>query len=301
MLLPYRADIRLFRFPYVTVLVSVLCIGVYIAQERSERKGIEHLRAFCTQPLDTGFRQALQGLTGRTDAYGCAQLIRKLELERDAATQIDRDAVRLAGREPVLASHYRDVLHEAWRQYRRNAPNDLTARLMYEPANWSPGRMLSASVAHGGRLHLVGNLFFFFAFAATLEMLLGPFLYIALLAALATGTHVAYSLASLGDPQALPTLGLSGVVMGVMALLTYFVPRAGIRCILWLGVFWKRFSVPAWLFFLVYIGWDFHAQITGTGGGTNLVAHLSGAMIGLLLGITLFRRKRHWARELVER
>ncbi len=301
MFLPYRANIRLFRFPFVTVLVSVLCIAVYAAQEISERKGIAHLRAFCTQPLDTGFRQALQGLTGRTDAYGCGQLLMKLTHDRDAAQQIDRLAARLAGREPALVSHYRDVLREVWQQYRRGAPNDLTARLWYIPGDWSPARMLSAAVAHADRLHLFGNLFFFFAFAATLEMLLGPLLHTALLAALAAGTHVTYSLATFGDPQALPTLGLSGVVMGVMALLTYFVPRAGIRCLLWLGIFWKRFTVPAWLFFLFYVGWDFYAQITSSGGGTNLIAHLSGAGIGLLLGITLFRRKRHWAQELVER
>lgn len=301
MLLPYRANIRLFRFPLVTVLLSVLCIAVYAAQEISERKGLTHLRDFCTQTLDSGFRQALQGLTGRTDAYGCGRLMMKLAHEKDPHQALDRLAQRLAGREPALVSHYRDILREAWQQYRRAAPSDLTARLWYVPGDWSVPRMLSAAVAHGDRIHLISNLFFFFAFAATLEMLLGPLLHTLLLVALATGTHVAYSLATFGDPQALPTLGLSGVVMGVMALLTYFVPRAGIRCILWLVVFWKRFSVPAWLFFLFYLGWDVHAQVTGGGGGTNLVAHLSGAGIGLLLGITLFRRKRYWAQELVER
>lgn len=301
MILPYRANIRLFRFPLITVLISILCIGVYAAQEISERKGLTHLRDFCTQPLDSGFRQALQGLTGRTDAYGCGRLLMKLSQEKNPNLELDRLAQRLAGKEPALVSHYHDILRETWQQYRRNAPNDLTARLWYVPGDWSVPRMLSASMAHGSRSHLIGNLFFFFAFAATLEMLLGPLLHILLLATLATGTHVAYSLASLGDPQALPTLGLSGVVMGVMALLTYFVPRAGIRCILWLVVFWKRFSVPAWLFLLFYVGWDVHAQITGSGGSTNLVAHLSGAGLGLLLGITLFRGKRHWAQELVER
>ena len=300
MFLPYRANIRLFRFPFVTVLVSVLCIAVYAAQEINERKSLSHLRDFCTQPLASGFRHALQGLTGRTDAYGCGRLLMTLAHNSDPHQQLDRFAQRLAGKEPALVSHYRDILHEAWQDYRRHAPRDLTARLWYTPRDWNVSRMLTAAVAHGSRTHLIANLFFFFAFAASLEMLLGPLLHGLLLVVLATGTHAVYSLATTGDPQALPTLGLSGVVMGVMALFTYFLPRVRIRCILWLVIFWKRFSVPTWMFTLAYVGWDLYAQLAGTGGSTNLVAHLAGAGIGLLLGITLFRRKRHWAQSLVE-
>ena len=300
MILPYRARIRLFRFPLVTVLVSVLCIAVYVAQEMNQRQHIHHLRDFCTQRLDTGFLQSLANLTGRTDAYACGKMMLRLDAAGAARAEIERLAQWLGRRDAALISHYRDILHEVWQNYRRHAPRDLTARLWYTPRDWNVSRMLTASVAHGSRIHLIANLFFFFAFAATLEMLLGPLLHSLLLVVLATGTHAVYSLATAGDPQALPTLGLSGVVMGVMALFTYFLPRVRIRCILWLVVFWKRFSVPAWVFALTYVGWDLYASFAGTGGSTNLVAHLAGAGIGLLLGITLFRRKRHWAQSLVE-
>jgi membrane associated rhomboid family serine protease len=49
--------------------------------------------------------------------------------------------------------------------------------------------MLSAAVAHASWSHLIGNLIFFFAFAATIEILLGPLLYIGVLVILALGTH----------------------------------------------------------------------------------------------------------------
>ena len=42
------------------------------------------------------------------------------------------------------------------------------------------------------------------------------------------------------------------------------------------------------------------SQLSGGKAGTNLIAHLSGAALGFLLGCTLFRAKRHWAHELVE-
>ena len=49
-----------------------------------------------------------------------------------------------------------------------------------------------------------------------------------------------------------------------------------------------------------YIGWDLYSELRGAGDPhVNVVAHLSGAAIGFLLGMTLFRKKRHWAQELV--
>jgi membrane associated rhomboid family serine protease len=118
---------------------------------------------------------------------------------------------------------------------------------------------------------------------------------------LALGTHTVYSLAMMHNALALPTVGLSGVVMGVIALFVYFIPHARISCILWLIVFWYRFALPAWLLATWYVGWDLYAIFTTDGkGGVNLVAHLSGAALGLLLGATFFRQKRHWAQDLVE-
>jgi membrane associated rhomboid family serine protease len=87
----------------------------------------------------------------------------------------------------------------------------------------------------------------------------------------------------------------------VIALFAYFLPRVKIRCFFWLIVFYRRIGIPAWLLAAWFVGWDVYSQLTGEGDARiNLVAHLSGAALGLLLGITLFRAKRHWAQELVE-
>src|SRR5258706_3180900 len=110
-----------------------------------------------------------------------------------------------------------------------------------------------------------------------IEILLGPLLYLAVLAVLAVGTHTVYSIAMMHDAQALPTVGLSGVVMGVIALFVYFIPQARISCFLWLVFFYRRFAVPAWLLASWYIGWDVYSMFaTEEKTGVNLVAHLSG-------------------------
>jgi membrane associated rhomboid family serine protease len=302
---PYRARITLYHFPLFTVLVCLLCIGIYTAQFLNQHSLYSATATFCERQFDPGFRKALTRLAGAADVAACARLMLTLYHTKDDKTEIARLAQKI-GNAPGVSNadqrtYYENILREAYRSYRRTAPTDLTARLWYPPESWNPLRMLSAAFAHGSWMHLIGNLLFFFAFAATIEILLGPILYLAILIALALGTHAAYSLATLIQPDALPTLGLSGVVMGIIALFTYFLPRARISCFLWLIIFYRRFALPAWLLAAWYIGWDVYAQVTGDGSSrVNLVAHLSGAALGLAIGLVFFRAKRHWTQELVE-
>jgi len=305
MFFPYRARISLHRFPLLTVLVCLLCIGIYAAQFNNQRALVQAAGDFCDRDQERGFLQALTRVAGSAYARVCAALMLSLYGAKDAKAELARFAERFGTppriAEGRLASYYEQVLLDSFRTFRRSAPAHLTARLWYPPDSWNPMRMLSATVAHGSWGHLIGNLIFFFAFAATIEILLGPFLYLGVPVVLALGTHTVYSLAVVQNPQALPTLGLSGVVMGMIALFVYFIPWARISCFLWLIVFYRRFALPAWLLAAWYIGWDVYAEMTGTGNpGVNLVVHLSGAAIGFLLGVTFFRQKRHWAQELVE-
>jgi membrane associated rhomboid family serine protease len=126
-------------------------------------------------------------------------------------------------------------------------------------------------------------------------------LFVGILIVLALGTHTVYSIVMMSNTLALPTVGLSGIVMGMIALFVYFIPQARISCFLWLVVFYRRFAIPAWILAAWYIGWDLYTELRGAADTrVNVIAHLSGAAIGFLLGFTLFREKRHWAQELLE-
>jgi membrane associated rhomboid family serine protease len=305
MFLPYRAQIELHRIPVLTILISLLCLSVFVAQSSSERALKDAAVAHCERETSRGFLQALRRVAGSDDPQTCVALMLALANSSDEQAALARIVERLGTGsrlgEKSLAAYYEQALLDSYRSFRRDAPGNLTARLAYPPESWNPLRMLSATVAHGSWAHLLGNLIFFYAFAATIEILLGPLLYLGVLVILALGTHSVYSLAMMNDALALPTVGLSGVVMGVIALFVYFIPHARIRCILWLIFFWYRFALPAWLLATWYVGWDLYAIFATDGkGGVNLVAHLSGAALGLALGATFFRQKRHWAQELVE-
>lgn len=303
MFFPYRARITLFHTPVVTVIVCALCFAIFTAQYNNQRALHESAVAFCERENDGTFLRALKWLGGTTEPRLCAQLMLRLYHARDARAQLSAFTEHAAGRNVTgaLAAHYEEALLETYGNFRLQAPSILTARLWYPPDSWNPLRMLTASLAHGSWAHLMGNLLFFYAFAATIEILIGPILYLLLLVALAIGTHSVYSIAMMSDPYALPTVGLSGIVMGMIALFVYFIPRARISCFLWLVVFYRRFAIPAWILAAWYIGWDVYTELRGAADARiNVIAHLSGAAIGFLLGFTLFRKKRHWAQELVE-
>jgi membrane associated rhomboid family serine protease len=303
MFFPYRARITLFHTPVVTVIVCALCFAIFTAQYNNQRALHQSAVQFCERETDGTFLRALKWLSGTTEPRFCAQLMLRLYHARDARAQLSAFTEHAAGRNVAgaLAAHYEEALLETYGNFRLQAPSILTARLWYPPDSWNPLRMLTASVAHGSWAHLMGNLLFFYAFAATIEILLGPILYLLVLVALAIGTHSVYSIVMMGNAHALPTVGLSGIVMGMIALFVYFIPRARISCFLWLVVFYRRFAIPAWILAAWYIGWDLYTELRGAPDTrVNVIAHLSGAAIGFLLGFTLFRRKRHWAQELVE-
>lgn len=303
MFFPYRARIALFHTPVLTVLVCALCFAIFAAQYNNQRALYQSASQFCEWKSDGTFLRALKWLGGTDDPRLCTDFVLRLYHSRDDKAQLAALVQRHANPKitGALAAHYEQVLLDTYSAFRMQAPRILTARLWYRPDSWNPLRMLTASVAHGSWAHLMGNLFFFYAFAATIEILLGPILFLAVFILLALGTHTVYSLVMMNNALALPTVGLSGVVMGMIALFVYFIPQARINCFLWLVVFYRRFAVPAWILAAWYIGWDLYTELRGTPDTrVNAIAHLSGAGIGFLVGLTVFRRKRHWAQELIE-
>ena len=181
--------------------------------------------------------------------------------------------------------------------------SNITESLMYFPQSWNPVKMVTSSLAHGGWLHLIGNLLFYLAFAPALELLIGSklrYLWIMLVISLVVG--IAYSLSTLvSSQQPLPSLGFSGVVTGMIGLSAYLMPHARIRVFWWYVVMWKTFFVPAWILAVIYIGLDVWTMFTADSyGGINVVAHVAGGIAGYLYGYFWLRERREEVREELE-
>ncbi|MGB5643220.1 MAG: rhomboid family intramembrane serine protease [Gammaproteobacteria bacterium] len=165
---------------------------------------------------------------------------------------------------------------------------------MYYPDTWNPIRMVTSGVAHADWEHIIFNLIFFYAFSPMLEMAIANAKrYLLTLVAIAFADSITYSLFSLITSEYIPTLGLSGVVFGVIGLSAYLMPRARVVTFVWILSFVRNVHIPAWLLAVWFIGgniWDMYEY--GMGIGINFISHISGGFAGYIIGYLFFREHK---------
>lgn len=176
---------------------------------------------------------------------------------------------------------------------------DITSYLWYVPQSWNPLTMISSSLTHGGWIHLFGNLVFLLAFSPAIETLIGNQLrFISILLFIAVITGISYSISVIASTAPLPSLGLSGIVMGLIGLSAFMMPKAKIRVFWWYIVFWKTFFVPAWIVAVAYIGYDLLVLIFADNfHGINIVAHVAGGVAGYAYGFFWLKLRREEIRD----
>ncbi len=178
-----------------------------------------------------------------------------------------------------------NVLTESSKRFLRAVPNTLTDRLHFDPNHTSLLATLTSAFSHADVWHLLSNLVFFFAFAASVEVITGYLYYFGLFLLSAIGTDYAYAYSVRGLEVALPTIGLSGVVMAMMGFLAVVQPTLRIRCFFWFLLFIRRFGVPAAAIAALYVIENIYDyKHRDPDDVVNYVAHISGAAIGIAMG-----------------
>jgi membrane associated rhomboid family serine protease len=163
------------------------------------------------------------------------------------------------------------------------------------PPTWLT--LFTSMFMHGGLLHLGGNMLFLWIFGNNVEDSMGrvTFLVFYLLAGLAaTGLQVL-----IGPDVAVPTVGASGAVAGVLGGYILLFPRARVITVIFIIFFFTILELPA----LVILGlWFLQQAIFGYldlgdptgGGGVAYFAHIGGFAFGLLV-IRVFASDRRRA------
>lgn len=297
--LPLRVDLDLRRLPLLTLGICIVCILIFLQQQSSFEQLRDAIIDYCGQQADDrGFAIVVEKVFGEPGLNACAYVIQDIRNSPEAEREIVFLAEQAGRIESFPADYSRQfietVLREKYAAFMAVHPQpDLTSRLMYWPDTFALDRMLTAVFAHGDWLHLVGNLIFFYAFAASVEVALGFGAYILMFLVLAFGSQLVYSLAMLRVVDALPTIGLSGVVMGMIGLFAYLMPTVRIQCFLWFLIIVRIVRVPAWILAAWYIGWDiFNLNNSDQQSNINFVAHIGGALIGFVCGLLLFRARK---------
>jgi membrane associated rhomboid family serine protease len=153
-----------------------------------------------------------------------------------------------------------------------------------EPSWFTP---LSSMFLHGGWFHLIGNMWFLWVFGNNVEdsMGHGRYLFFYVLCGLAA----AAAQTMVNPSSAIPMVGASGAISGVMGAYVVLYPRVRVHMLVILAIFITRIVVPAYLM----LGYWFLLQLVGGGlateeGGVAFWAHAGGFVAGAAL-IYLFR------------
>jgi len=156
-------------------------------------------------------------------------------------------------------------------------------------ANWYT--LVTSMFMHGGWFHLIGNLWFLFVFGDNVEDSMGRikfFIFYILCGLTAAGIQL------LSNPNsAVPMVGASGAISGVLGAYAVLYPKARVHMLIILVIFIDVIIVPAY----IMLGYWFFLQLLGAlptlgsdQGGVAFWAHVGGFAAGTGL-VFLFRNK----------
>ncbi|GAB4233022.1 MAG: rhomboid family intramembrane serine protease [Elainellaceae cyanobacterium] len=183
-------------------------------------------------------------------------------------------------------------------------PRNLTASLQSgDPGQIVPQllTLITSQFLHGGFLHLGGNMLFLWVFGNNIEEQLGRVKF--LIFYLACGALAGLTQWFFSMESAIPSLGASGAIAGVLGAYILRFPRARILTLVPIFFFITTFRIPA-VFFLGF--WFVQQALYGIaslqapmnvgmeGGGIAYWAHAGGFVFGALLGppLGLFSSRR---------
>ena len=169
-------------------------------------------------------------------------------------------------------------------------------------AEWAPGAgflaggygtLLTSMFLHGGWLHIIGNMWSLWIFGDNVEDRMGPARFLLFYLACGLTAGIAHTVASPGS--AIPTIGASGAVAGVMGAYFFLFPSSRVTVlapILFVPVFFEVptvFYLGIWILTQVYSG---TLSLAGGIGGIAWWAHVGGFLAGVLLRFLFVRGGR---------
>jgi len=169
-------------------------------------------------------------------------------------------------------------------------PGDYPYRVIFTP--------ITAAFIHGGWFHILGNMLFLWVFGDNVEDAIGHVSY--LLFYLLAGIAAATAQIWVDTNSAVPMVGASGAIAGVLGAYVVLYPRATVAAVIFPFFFWA-FPIPAfiliglWFFIQLLNGAAAIGTAVGASEGVAWWAHIGGFLAGLVL-VWAFRGGRRPAR-----
>jgi len=167
------------------------------------------------------------------------------------------------------------------------------------PASFAVPTLFTSQFLHAGWMHLIGNMLYLWIFGDNVEDQLGHVPY--LLFYLGSGAAAAILQLLFNPFSAVPMLGASGAIAGVMGAYFVLYPQSRVLTAVFILIFFDVIEIPA-VFFLGI--WFLMQLLSGVGslgihnaagGGTAFWAHIGGFVVGAAIGLVLrARNRRRW-------
>lgn len=163
------------------------------------------------------------------------------------------------------------------------------------PAEFSRGEdtftLLTSMFMHGGWMHLIGNMLFLWIFGDNLEDAFGHIWFLIFYLACGVAADLAHILPN--PNSQVPLVGASGAIAGVMGGYLLLFPKAKVDVLLIFIVFFRVFSIAAWIVLLIWFGLQVFsgAGSPTDGAGVAYWAHAGGFVAGVLLSLPYFLKQ----------
>jgi membrane associated rhomboid family serine protease len=143
--------------------------------------------------------------------------------------------------------------------------------------------LFTSQFMHGGLLHIVSNMLFLWIFGNNVEDRLGPISFVIFYPACGVVAAIAQVMGS--PSSAVPMLGASGAVAGVMGAYFLMFPRAEVLTLIWIIFFIRLVWLPAYVIIIYWVAIQVFSQINAGGqqGGVAYLAHIGGFAAGVIL------------------
>jgi membrane associated rhomboid family serine protease len=153
--------------------------------------------------------------------------------------------------------------------------------------------VVTSMFLHGSWMHLLGNMWFLWLFGNNVEdsMSRPRFAVFYLICGLAA----ALSQVFVEPGSAIPMVGASGAISGVMGAYLVLYPRVRVFTMVPLGFFFTSIALPAWAMLIYWILLQVlggFSRVGAEGGGVAFWAHVGGFLAGVIL-VKLFARSGH--------
>lgn len=275
-MLPLKDNIPTDRFPVITVILILINIGVFIWQ------------LSLSDDPNSSKSPPIQGLSASDEAVFELGAIpyRLTHPGKDCGVVTAPQGTNVRNVDPIVCEGGAE----------RRKAQDISGVEVVDleaPPWWAT--ILTSMFMHGGWLHIIGNMLFLWVFGNNVEDAMGRLKFG--LFYLLAGAVAVYAQSAVDTTSAVPTIGASGAVAGILGGYILLHPKARVVTLVFIIFFVTLIEIPALILLGVWAALQFIPALGQVGVGdmagdsVAYLAHVGGFIFGLL-AIKLFTAKR---------